>query len=59
VATGTLTIAAHRGTNAVAFQGRISRTRKLKPGRHTTTITAINNSGGRSKPRRLTFTVVT
>ena len=54
---GTLTFAAHPGVNKVSFQGRTSRTRKLKPGRYTVTVTA-SNSAGRSSPKTLSFTIV-
>ena len=58
VAAGELTFAAHTGINKVVFQGRVSPTRRLKPGSHTVTITAIN-AAGRSRPRQLTFTIGT
>jgi hypothetical protein len=55
---GTLSFTGHPGTNRVAFQGRISRTNKLKPGRYTLTITATNSAGQRSNPQTLTFKIV-
>jgi hypothetical protein len=55
---GTLSFAARAGANTVRFQGRLSRTRKLKPGRYTLLITATSSSGGRSAPRSLSFTIV-
>ncbi len=55
---GTFAFAGHGGTNKVVFQGRISRTRTLKPGRYTLLITAANAAGGRSAPAALTFTIV-
>jgi len=48
----------HPGTNRVAFQGRISSTKKLRPGRYTVAITATNSAGLRSAPRSLSFTIV-
>ncbi|HEV7460052.1 MAG TPA: hypothetical protein VGN78_05925 [Solirubrobacteraceae bacterium] len=39
------------------FQGRITRRKKLKPGRYTLVITATNSAGQRSLPRSLTFTI--
>jgi hypothetical protein len=42
---------------AVRFQGRITRRKKLKPGRYTLVITATNSAGQRSLPRSLTFTI--
>ncbi len=54
---GALVFAGHRGRNRVRFQGRISRRKKLKPGRYR--LTAVARSGGaRSKPRSLRFTIV-
>jgi DNA-binding beta-propeller fold protein YncE len=58
VMAGTLSFAGHAGTNKVAFQGRLSRSRKLKPGTYTLTITAANSAGARSAPASLRFTIV-
>jgi hypothetical protein len=58
VTAGRLTFTGHSGTNRVAFQGRVSRAKKLKPGHYTLVITATNSAGGRSAPRSLTFTIV-
>ncbi len=55
---GTLTFTGHSGTDAVVFQGRISSTKKLKPGRYTLAITATGSAGGRSAPQSLSFTIV-
>ena len=55
---GALSFTAHTGTNEVRFQGRISRTRKLKPGRYTLVIAATNSAGQRSTPVHLSFTIV-
>jgi len=52
-----LSFIGHSGTNRVAFQGRISRSNKLKPGHYTLLITA-ENSAGHSSPHQLTFTIV-
>jgi hypothetical protein len=57
VIAGTLSFTGHSGTNKVNFQGRISRSKKLKPGRYTLVITA-SNSVGYSSPQSLTFTIV-
>ena len=46
------------GTNRVVFQGRVSRTHKLKPGRYTLVITATAN-GKTSPPSSLSFTIAT
>jgi hypothetical protein len=55
---GTLTFTGHTGTNRVAFQGRISPGKKLKPGRYTLVITAANSAGVSSAPKSLSFTIV-
>jgi hypothetical protein len=56
-AKATLSFAGHKGTNRVAFQGRISRRKTLRPGRYK--LTAAARSGrARSKPRSLRFTIV-
>lgn len=57
VTTGSLSFNGHAGVNAVGFEGRLSRHKKLRRGRYTLVITATN-SGGRSKPVSLTFTIV-
>jgi Bacterial Ig domain len=57
VIAGTLTFNAHTGANKVRFAGRLSATKKLKPGRYTLTITATT-AGLRSTPRSLSFTIV-
>ena len=58
VTVGTLSFTGHSGTNKVVFRGRISRTKKLKPGRYTLVITATNPAGARSAPKSLSFTIV-
>jgi DNA-binding beta-propeller fold protein YncE len=57
VTAGSLSFTGHSGTNKVIFQGRVSLTKKLKPGRYTLIVEATN-SAGRSTPARLTFTIV-
>ena len=57
VTVAALSLAGHTGTNAVVFQGLISTSKKLKPGRYTLVVEA-SNSVGRSAPARLTFTIV-
>lgn len=54
-----LTFSAHSGPNIVFFQGRISSAKKLKPGRYTLIIVAVNPAGQRSKSVALSFTIVT
>lgn len=58
VTRGRLSFSGHSGTNRVSFQGRISRTQKLEPGRYTLTITATNATGQRSSAKALRFTIV-
>jgi hypothetical protein len=58
VTRGTLSFTGHAGTNKVFFQGRTSRTKKLKPGSYTLVITATNGTGQHSSPKRLSFTIV-
>jgi hypothetical protein len=55
---GILSFAGHTGKNEASFQGRVSRKKKLLPGRYTLVITATNAARQRSKPRSLTFTIV-
>lgn len=54
---GTLAFAGHAGPNTVRFAGRTSRSRKLRPGNYTLTITATD-SAGRRATTELRFTVV-
>jgi uncharacterized delta-60 repeat protein len=58
VTPGTLNFTGHSGTNKVAFQGRISPTKKLKPGRYTLVITATDSARQHSAPEQLSFTIV-
>jgi streptogramin lyase len=58
VTVATLSFTGHTGTNEVVFQGRTSRSRKLKPGRYALIITATNSAGTRSTPVTLRFTIV-
>ena len=53
---GALSFAGHPGTDRLFFQGRLSRTQKLKKGRYTVTITAANATGS-SRPVALGFTI--
>jgi hypothetical protein len=58
VTAGRLTFTGHDGTNKVAFQGRVSPKKKLKPGRYTLVITATDPAGARSAPKSLSFTIL-
>ena len=55
---GTLSLAAHAGANRVRFQGRLSRSRRLTPGRYTLTIRATDAAGHRSAAKSTGFTIV-
>ena len=57
VLVGSLQFAGHAGTDRVSFAGHLSRRRTLAPGAYTVTIVATN-AGGRSLPRRVSFTIV-
>ena len=59
VTVGRLSFTGHIGTNKVVFQGRVSRSKKLKPGRYTLVITATNSAAQHSSPESLSFTIVT
>jgi sugar lactone lactonase YvrE len=54
----TLTFTAHTGTNQLTFQGRVSRSKRLRSGHYTVTFTATNAARLRSVPRSLSFTIV-
>jgi uncharacterized repeat protein (TIGR01451 family) len=58
VTRGSLRFGGHGGLNTVRFQGRVSASKKLKPGAYTLTITATTPGVG-STAKRLTFTIVT
>jgi YVTN family beta-propeller protein len=55
---GTLAFTGHAGLNGISFQGRISRTKKLKPGAYTLAITATNTAAQHSTTKTLSFTIV-
>jgi hypothetical protein len=57
VSRGVLTLTGHGGVNKVSFQGRLSSTRTLAPGRYTVLISA-SNAGGRSRASSLSFRIV-
>lgn len=57
VVRGALVLQGHAGTNKVSFQGRISSSRKLRPGPYTLQI-AARTAAGRSQTRTLGFTIV-
>jgi hypothetical protein len=57
VPAGVLSFTGHSGTNKIAFDGRISRSRRLEPGNYKLTITARSAIGERSVSAPLTFTL--
>lgn len=54
---GTLALSAPAGADHVRFEGRLSSSRKLKPGRYTVALSA-SAAGLTSVPRSLSFTIV-
>ena len=54
---GKLTFSAHAGTNRVRFYGRISSSKKLKPGRYTVAI-STQIPGFAPSSKKLSFTIV-
>ena len=53
---GRLQFSAHQGINHVLFQGRVSRTHRLKPGSYTLVVIATAN-GKTSRPSTLNFRI--
>jgi hypothetical protein len=49
---GRITVAGRLGPNRVRFQGRISRSRRLKPGAYRVVVTATDVAGNTSAPKR-------
>lgn len=58
VTRGTLSFTAHGGANKVAFQGRISHSKRLIPGTYTLVMRAANSAGVTSASKSLSFTIV-
>lgn len=58
VTRGELFFAGRAGRDKISFYGRLSRTRRLQPGRYTAVITAVSAAGPRSAPAQLSFTIV-
>jgi hypothetical protein len=58
VSAGSLSSSAGAGRRSLFFQGRLTRTRKLKPGTYTLTITATNAAGQRATKTLRSFTIV-
>lgn len=55
---GSLGLSAHQGTSRIHFAGRLTRKRKLAPGRYVLTLTATNPAGQQISSRPLSFTIV-
>jgi methionine-rich copper-binding protein CopC len=55
---GVLSVNGKQGANSVAFQGRLTKRKKLKPGKYTLVITATSSDGLASKPVKLKFKIV-
>jgi hypothetical protein len=58
VTQGTLSFVGHSGLNKVAFQGRVTRSKRLPLGAYTLRISAVSSTGQRSSTRTLNFTIV-
>jgi hypothetical protein len=58
-AAGALGFVAHQGIDRVHFYGRLTRHKKLKPGRYSLTISATNTAGQHASARALHFSIVT
>jgi hypothetical protein len=55
---GSVNFVGHAGVNSVHFEGRITRTKKLKPGNYTLVITTFAPGALTTTSRTLTFTIV-
>jgi hypothetical protein len=55
---GVLSVNGKQGANSVVFQGKLTKRKKLKPGKYTLVITATSSDGLASKPVKLKFTIV-
>jgi hypothetical protein len=55
---GSLSFSAGAGLHRLFFQGRLTRTNKLKPGTHALTITATNAAGRKATKTLAPFTIV-
>ncbi|MEA2374305.1 MAG: hypothetical protein QOD53_768, partial [Thermoleophilaceae bacterium] len=55
---GKLTVAGHTGKNKVRFAGRLSKKKRLKPGRYRLVLVAIDATKHKSKPVKRQFKLV-
>ena len=46
------------GTHKVSFQGRLSRHKKLRPGKYRLSLVSVDSAGNRSKAKTVRFTLV-
>jgi DNA-binding beta-propeller fold protein YncE len=58
VTAATMSFPLHPGRNKLVFQGRVTHSRTLRPGRYTLIMTATNSAGAKSNRVSLTFTIV-
>ncbi len=58
VSAGQLTFHGKAGANSVAFEGRISPSRRLAPGRYVVVVSATGSDGQTSTSPQLSFTIV-
>lgn len=58
VKAGTLRMSGKQGLNRIAFQGRLTRRKRLSLGSYKLTIVATDPAGNRSKPRSARFRIV-
>jgi hypothetical protein len=59
VTVASLSLNSHSGADKIVFDGRVSPTHSLRPGRYAVTFTATNTGGESSKRQSLRFTIVT
>jgi hypothetical protein len=55
---GKLIVAGHTGKNTVLFAGRLTKKKKLKPGRYRLVLVAIDSTKHKSKPLKRQFKLV-
>jgi hypothetical protein len=46
------------GTHKVSFQGRLSRHKKLRPGKYRLSLASVDSAGNRSKAKTVRFRLV-
>jgi hypothetical protein len=56
--TPSLVFSTSAGSHKLAFQGRLSRTKRLRPGKYRLTVVSTDPSGNASKPQSTTFTLL-